>query len=246
MLLIRSPRNARLVLVSLLAVTSACKPGASDQPHASPSPQAAAGAASGAAAPDGGASGSGKHLSLAALVPSPEPSIVMPKMPTPIAGRFVFYDDFEKPNTKWKTSRGKDGVAWFRIESKSCGGLYTMVLGKQDNSEFKGVATTAYMTTSAPVDLKGTKAPQLQYDLKGMTRPFETIGVHVEARRPGGAWKAIGAPAVARYPTVVTFTADLTEFAGGPMEMRFVGDVKAEDRPNKGMFLDDIHVVEHN
>ena len=67
-----------------------------------------------------------------------------------------------------------------------------------------------------------------------------------EARRPGGKWKNIGATATARYPAVVTYTADLNPYAGGLAELRFVGTVNAGSASNKGMFLDDVHVVEPN
>jgi hypothetical protein len=217
-------------LLALLALSLlACKPSKEEQataPSPSPSPSASA------------------TLSLAAALPSALPSTVMPKMPTPVAGRFVFFDDFENDAAKWKTEGGKGGVAWYRIKSKSCGGLYTMVLGTAKNEPFKHVETTAYVATARPVDLKGTVHPQLQYDLKGYTTPVEVLEIQPEIRVAGGAWQPVGAVATGQFPVVVTFTADLTPFAGKQIDLRFKGVVKGNEQPNKGIFLDDVHVVE--
>ena len=53
-----------------------------------------------------------------------------------------------------------------------------------------------------------------------------------------------GAIGQARYPLVVTFTADLTPFAGGPLALRFHGEVRASAHPNHGIYLDDVYVIE--
>lgn len=218
-------------LLALLALSLvACKPSQEEQKATAPSPAPSATATA--------------PMSLAEALPSALPSTVMPKMPTPVAGRFVFFDDFENGAAKWKLEGGKGGVSWHHIKSKSCGGLYTMVLGTAKNDAFKQVQTTAYVASVKPVDLKGTRHPQLQYDLKGYTTPQEVLTIQPEIRLPGGAWQPVGALATGQFPVVVTFTADLTPYAGKQIELRFKGAVKGNDQPNKGIFLDDVHVVE--
>jgi hypothetical protein len=182
--------------------------------------------------------------SLLNSVPSPMPIPVLPSMPPPTAGSFVFYEDFENGIARWKMANGTNGVGWHHIKSKSCGGFYTVVLGKKENATFTKERAEAYLVVTKPIDLRKSKKPQLQYDLKGATMPPEILTVTVEGRRPGGAWRPIGAKANARYAVVVTFTADLKPYVGGLLDLRFKGVVKGGEKPVKGMFLDDIHVVE--
>jgi hypothetical protein len=217
----------RFLPVALALLVVACKP-SEEKPATVPSPSATA------------------IMSLSEALPSVVPSPVMPKMPAPVAGRFVFFDDFENGFAKWKIEGGADGLGWHHIKSKSCGGLYTMVLGTATNEPYTGGQAVSYLAAAAPIDLKGTKKPQLQYDLKGYTTPPEVIAIRPELRKPGGAWQPIGAVANARYAVVVTFTADLVPYAGGPVELRFKGEIKGSGQPNKGIFLDDVHVVESN
>ncbi|MDB5100853.1 MAG: hypothetical protein JWM80_5274 [Cyanobacteria bacterium RYN_339] len=204
----------------------ACKPEEKKATAPSPSPTAA--------------------MSLADALPSAMPSPVLPKMPAPVAGRFVFFDDFENGTAKWRMEGGAGGLGWHHLKTKSCGGLYTMILGTATNGEFKQAKAAGYLVAVKPVDLTGTKKPQLQYDLKGANMPPDVITIRPEIRRAGGAWQPIGAVAEARYPVVVTFTADLIPYAGSVIDLRFRGEIKGGDQPSKGVFLDDVHVVESN
>lgn len=182
--------------------------------------------------------------SLLNSVPSPMPIPVLPSMPPPAAGSFAFYEDFENGIARWKMANAANGLGWHHIKSKSCGGLYTVVLGRKENVEFSKERAEAYLVVTKPIDLRKSRKPQLQYDLKGATMPPEILTVTVEGRRPGGTWRPIGAKANARYAVVVTFTADLKPYIGGLLDLRFKGVVKGTDKLVKGMFLDDIHVVE--
>jgi hypothetical protein len=225
----------RLLLAVLALNVLACKP--TEEKAAAPSPSPAPTASA--------------PMSLAEALPSALPSTVLPSMPPPTAGRFVFFDDFENGTAKWQVDEGKGGLGWHHIKSKSCGGLYTMVLGTPHNDPFKsdafkGGQVTAYLGTAKPIDLKGAHKPQLQFDLKGYTTPKEVLTIQPEVRPAGGAWQPVGAPATAQFPVVVTFTADLTPYAGQAVDLRFKGTIKGNDQPNKGVFLDDVHVVEPN
>lgn len=182
--------------------------------------------------------------SLADALPSPRPAATLPSMPPMALGKKLFHEDFEEDRPTFRASGTRSGVGWHRLRAAACGGRYTMVLGRAFNDVFTNAPATADLTLVKPLDLRRTRHPRLQYDLKGITYPPDLVEIRPWVRRPGGRWQAIGAVGQARYMFVATFTADLTPFRGGKLELRFRGVVKAGNKPNKGMYLDDIAVVE--
>lgn len=219
--------TAFLTLLASVAVLGACKPDEERAATASPSPTAVASA-----------------VSLSDALPSPTPDAALPSMPPEQAGAFVFYEDFEKGMDRWKTSGGAGKVGFHHLKAATCGGLYTMVLGEPKNPPTRFATAEAHLTLAKPIDLSKVKRAQLQFDLKGHTNPPEAAAITAEARTPGGAWQAIAPTATARFPLVVTFTADLGPWVGKAVELRFRGSTKAAAEPSKGYYLDDVHVVE--
>ena len=215
-----------LALLTALGALGACK-GEEQGATGSPSPTAVA-----------------STLSLSAALPSPTPDSTLPRMAPEIAGAFLFYEDFERGRDKWAISGGAKGVGWHHLKAATCGGLYTMVLGEAKNPPTRFAQGEALLTLKQPIDLRKAKSAQLQYDIKGSLKPADAATIVAEARSPGGAWKAIAPPATARFPLVVTFTADLSPWLGQQVELRFRGSTKPAAEPSKGFYLDDIHVIE--
>lgn len=218
--------TAFLALLAAVAAVAACKP-EEQRATASPSPAVAASTAS-----------------LSDALPSPTPDHTMPSMPPEVAGGFLFYEDFEKGRDRWAINGVSRGVGWHHLKAATCGGLYTLVLGEAKNPPTKFAAGASYLTLKAPLDLGKAKAAQLQYDIKGVANPPASAAITPEVREPGGAWKAVAPTATARFPLVVTYTADLTPYLGKKIALRFRGTTKPASEPTKGFYLDDIHVVE--
>ena len=164
-------------------------------------------------------------------------------LPMAVGQRYL-HEDFERGVGPWKASGGHDAIGWHRLRAAACGGQYTMVLGRERNLPFETPGLGADLTLDHPLDLRHARHPRLQYDLKGVTDPLGLVTLRAYARRPGAVWHPIGAPGHARYPVVATFTADLTPYAGGPVELRFHGEVGPSRHPVQGLYLDDINVVE--
>jgi hypothetical protein len=182
--------------------------------------------------------------SLVDALPSPRPAATMPSMPPMALGKKLFHEDFEAGMATFRAEGTRKGLGWHRLRAAACGGRYTMVLGRAFNDVFTDATTTADLVLVKPLDLTRARHPRLQYDLKGITYPPERVEVRPWVRRPGGQWQPIGAVGQARYMFVATFTADLTAYRGGKLDLRFRGEIKAGSKPNKGMYLDDITVVE--
>jgi hypothetical protein len=186
------------------------------------------------------------HLapSLLDALPSPTPRPILPPMPSPMVGTWLLHEDFEHGMGHWRASGGSGDAGWHLLRAAACGGLYTMVLGRPHNDPFTNVAATAELTLAKPVDLTRLRKPHLQYDLKGLCFPYDLLAIRPYVRRPGQVWKPVGALGYARYPLVVTFAADLSAFAGGPIELMFRGEMHAGAKPNRGLYLDDVTVLE--
>lgn len=188
--------------------------------------------------------GAGTPEPLTDALPSPTPAPSLPPMPRVAVGPHYFHEDFEHGMARWQATGAAGEVGWHHLRAAACGGRYTMVLGRPGNQPFAATAATALLTLTTPIDLTHARKPRLEYDLKGVSEPWDLFTVTAEARRPGGAWKPVGAAGTARYAIVATFTADLTPYAGHPVELRFRGVVKNVSRANRGFYLDDVIVLE--
>ena len=224
-----TPRFARFV--AILAACVAFAPGeGAEAAHPTPTASLQVAAAPG--------------MNLSGALPSPTPDRTLPSMKPEIAGSFVFYEDFEKGVAKWTPSVGKSGVGFHLLKAATCGGLYTMVLGEDKNPPTKFAHEDVLLTLKAPIDLRKVKKAQLQYDLKGDVTPPESATIIAELRPVGGKWKQVAPKATARFPLVVTFTAELDPYLGKQVELRFRGVTKPARQAGKGFYLDDVHVVQ--
>jgi hypothetical protein len=222
-----TPRFARFV--AILVAVAAFTPGEGAE-AANPTPTASLQVAA---------------LDLSGALPSPTPDRSLPAgMKPEIAGSFVFYEDFEKGVAKWTPSVGKSGVGFHLLKAATCGGLYTMVLGEAKNPPTKFASEEVLLTLKAPIDLRKVKKAQLQYDLKGDVTPPDSAAIIAEMRPVGGTWKPVAPKATARFPLVVTFTAELDPYLGKQVELRFRGITKPAKQAGKGFYLDDVHVVQ--
>lgn len=171
--------------------------------------------------------------------PPPEPTPAVP-----LVGPFLFYEDFENTERPWRAEGAAGGIGWYRLNAPVCGGAYAMHMGKAIQQPFAGGSGTFTLTLATPIDLTKAKRPHLTYDVRGVADPAEAVVLQPEARRPGGAWKAVGTPAAGRYRFVFTRFADLSEFTGGPIELRFSTVLAPSAAPHKGLYLDMVQIVE--
>jgi hypothetical protein len=54
----------------------------------------------------------------------------------------------------------------------------------------------------------------------------------------------VGERSTAHFVLVNTLAADLTAFAGGPAELRFHLVAQSPESPTKGLYLDDVQIIE--
>ncbi|MNX98417.1 hypothetical protein D3C86_1308270 [compost metagenome] len=120
-----------------------------------------------------------------------------------------------------------------------------MLIGREAQAPFTDAEGDFLLTLKQPIDLAGRTRPHVAYDVLGSANPADSLVLQPEARRPGGTWQAVGRETYAEYPRMVAHRyADLTAFAGGPVELRFRAVLRAADQPGKGLLLDDIRILE--
>jgi hypothetical protein len=173
-------------------------------------------------------------------VPSPSTGI----SPSQLTGAFLFYEDFEKGMDRWAIAGPTGPVGWRLLKAYACGGLYSMLMGQDDQAPYTAASGDYTLTLRQPVDLGKAKRPHLRYDVKGLATPETAFAFQPEARRPDGEWQPIGERSTARFVLVNTLAANMSAFAGGPAELRFRVVAAPSDTPTKGMYLDDVQVIE--
>jgi hypothetical protein len=152
------------------------------------------------------------------------------------AGKFLFLEDFEGGTARWELP----ATGWRLLNAMSCGGLYTMLLpdaGQPGESVF---------TLKEPLDLKAASKPVLKFDVKGLTSPEDAVVIQAEVRPEGKDWQPLGHDARGNHVFVASVVADLAPFAGQAVGLRFHGVTKAGKADAKGMYLDDVAVIEPN
>ncbi|HEY9720412.1 MAG TPA: hypothetical protein V6D47_00245 [Oscillatoriaceae cyanobacterium] len=167
-----------------------------------------------------------------------------PSPDVPLTGAFLFFDDFEHGTRKWTIGGGSANPHWALLHAPTCTGAYVMHLGKPDVSNFTPAAGEQTLTLVAPIDLTGAKRPQLTYDVLGSDDPQNAIVVQPEVQVDGGAWTPVGTPALARYDLTRTRFADLTAYDGKRVLLRFDTVLEPSGAATKGMFLDNVQVIE--
>lgn len=160
-------------------------------------------------------------------------------------GAFLFYEDFEHGTDRWDIPAvAPDAVAWRLLHAHSCTGEYTMLLGRDQQAAFTGPAADSVFTLKDGLDLSKGVKPMLKYDLKGLALPYDAIAFQPEVQPPGGAWQPLGQPVQADHNFALTYTDDLSAWAGKRLGLRFRVTVKATDKPTSGIYLDEIAVLE--
>lgn len=170
---------------------------------------------------------------ITAATPSPSPSVNPDMAPS---GKFLFYEDFENGTDKWELP----ATGWQILAAYSCGGKYTMLLpdaGKPGETVF---------TLKEPLDLAKAVKPVLKYDVKGLTNPATAVELRVEVKPAGKDWLAVGHTTQGDHVFVASQIADLVPYVGQAIGLRFVGTTRDGKADSKGMYLDDIAVIEPN
>jgi hypothetical protein len=187
------------------------------------------------------------------VAPAPVPAApasaapVVPAATTPLsakAGRFLFYDDFEKGFAKWVFSAPTGEVGFRALNEKACRGEWALLLGTEGHEAYAPVAGEHTMTLREPLDLGGAKKPYFKYDYRSLITPADAVMIGAEVREPGGAWQPLGEPMDGGYPYMLTVSGDLAAFAGKKVELRFRAKMTAGTVPSKGAYVDDVEVTE--
>lgn len=177
----------------------------------------------------------------------PAPPIAPPDEPRPtieLSGSFLFYEDFEHGIQRWRLEGGTPDVHWLLLKARTCGGEYTMLMGRPGQAPFQQARGTAFLTLTTPLDLRGHYRPHLTYDVKATATPANALTLQPEVRLPGGRWKPVGTVARASYRLAFTRFADLTPYARSRIELRFRVDFKPTAAPVLGYYLDNVQVIE--
>lgn len=178
-------------------------------------------------------------------MPTPEPTRAPDEGDKLLIGTAFFHEGFETGADAWTLEGEIGGVQWRRLEGNFCGGSFAMLVGLDGRSPFKDAEGELLLTLKTPIDLTGQTKPHVAYDVFGSANPADALVLQPEARRPGGTWQAVGKETYAEYPRAVGHRyADLTAYAGGPVELRFRAILAKADQPGQGLLLDDIRVLE--
>ena len=99
-------------------------------------------------------------------------------------------------------------------------------------------------TLKEALDLKTAIKPVLKFDVKGLTSPEDAVVIQAELRPAGQDWQPLGHDARGNHVFVASVVADLQPYAGQTVGLRFRGVTKAGKADSKGMYLDDVAVIE--
>jgi hypothetical protein len=193
-----------------------------------------------------GHAASAEPVRVASLLDSvPSPHVTVPgDVGLAPAGAFLFYEDFEHGALRWDLTRSGGPVGWYLLNASNCGGLYTMALGLKDQKAGKLTEGGWSVLTGPWIDLRKAKKPVLKFDVKGEVTPAEAVTVYTEVSKDGRAWQQVGYPTQARYMLMQTRVADLKAYVGTKVQLRFRAVWTPSRTDSKGLFLDDIHVIE--
>jgi hypothetical protein len=173
---------------------------------------------------------------IAALAPDLVSDVVPP-------GSFVFFEDFEAGTGRWQLPAAAD-LGWRLLKAHTCTGEYSLLLGKDGQAPFTGSAQDSYVTLTQGLDLSKATNPLFKYDVLGKATPDGAVTFTVEVRAKGGDWKPLGEPRVANHAFALTYVSPLTEFAGQTVDLRFHGKIDQVQEPSKGLYLDQVAVIE--
>jgi len=179
------------------------------------------------------------------LAPATSPtSLPVAKSDAVPAGAFVFFEDFEQGTARWQLPAGTEPVAWRLLNALTCGGKYTMLIGQDNQVPFAAAEGESVLTLKSPLDLTRAVRPQLKYDVKGLAYPADALTIQAEIQPSGEDWRPWGRAVNGAFVFMGSVVADLTPYAGKSVGLRFRARFKPAGEPAKGMYLDDVVVIE--
>lgn len=185
--------------------------------------------------------------------PAPTPFLVpsIPETdPFPLIGPLRQEEGFEHGQATWRDEAARpdtphDRVVWRRLQGSFCGGQYVMQVGVEGFKPFEPMPAECVLTEEATMSLAGMQRPHLRFSVFGVAYPPESLRLQAEARDPaGGGWQPVGPAIRARHYRTAVYSADLTAWVGGDVQVRFRALLAPGDRPTRGMLLDDIALIE--
>ncbi|MDB5096673.1 MAG: hypothetical protein JWM80_1094 [Cyanobacteria bacterium RYN_339] len=174
------------------------------------------------------------------VTPAPSGQQVSDVVPS---GAFVFFEDFEGGTGRWQLPASAE-VGWRLLHAHTCTGEYSLLLGRDQAETFTGSAQDSYVTLATGLDLAKSRRPAFKYDVLGLAMPDGAIALSLEVRPAGGAWQPLGDARVANHAFALTFVSDLSAWTGQTIDLRFHGVVKDVKEPTRGLYLDQLAVIE--
>lgn len=183
-----------------------------------------------------------------AVAPSPTQASSDPLAPNLVSdvvppGSFLFFEDFEAGTGRWQLPAAAD-LGWRLLKAHTCTGEYSLLLGKDGQEPFTGSAQDSYVTLATGLDLSKATNPLFKYDVLGKASPDGAVSCSVEVRTKDGDWKPLGEPRVANHAFALTYVSPLAEFVGQTVDLRFHGKIDQVQAPSKGLYLDQVAVIE--
>lgn len=160
-----------------------------------------------------------------------------------LSGAYVFYDDFEHGTSKW-TFPSTTSVGWRQLKSHTCSGDYTMLFGLDQHAAFTNVASNGDLTLNQPIDLSKVQHPYLTYQVFGTSDPATALRMQPEVRVGTGDWKPLGDQVTASHALMATLYANLKDYQGQSIQLRFHAEGDAVSSSSEGLQLDDVAVIE--
>lgn len=180
--------------------------------------------------------------SLIASVPTPAPT-AKPALAVP-AGAFLFFEDFERGVDRWELPEGAEKPQWRQLQAYTCGGAYTMLLGRPKASPYVPAEGASILALKAPIDLKKAVKPVLKFDVVASATPADALTVQPEVKAGEGDWQPLGEAVTASYPLMLPIVRELTPYVGQAIALRFRATMRAGSGETRGFYLDDVHVIE--
>lgn len=173
--------------------------------------------------------------------PTPTPDPREPAPPVPLEGAFYFLDDFEQDAHPW-TQQADPGPGWSLEYGTTCSGHWFMHVGRMGPQ--RDEPRDATMRLATWIDLRKARHPMLTYDVLGDAKPEENVWLQPEVLAEGGAWEPVGTTSYGRYTTVKTRFADLMSYADKRVRVGFHARFNPPYQASRGLFLDNVQVIE--
>ncbi|HEY9720998.1 MAG TPA: hypothetical protein V6D47_03240 [Oscillatoriaceae cyanobacterium] len=160
-----------------------------------------------------------------------------------LTGSYVFFDDFEHGTSKW-TVPTSGSVSWRQLKSHTCSGDYTMLFGLDQHADFTNVAANGDLTLNQTIDLSKVQHPYLTYQVYGASDPATALTMQPEVSVDGTTWKPLGQQVTGTHSLMATLYANLKDYLGQAIHLRFHAESTATSTSGQGEQLDDVAVIE--